>query len=89
MEIVRGGGADRLTRSFSGTSDKQAAAFIITEPLGQTEQATLEGLRTRRCPSKHAAELALGGTVGVRKTFCELLGAAKTQSFSQEGYSDD
>ena len=55
MEVVRDGGADRLARCLANMPDKQAAALIAIESLGQ-RTSYLESLWTRGCPSKHVEE---------------------------------
>ena len=47
MEVVRDGGADSLARYLANMPDKQAAALIGTEPLGQKTSYLERALDTR------------------------------------------
>ena len=67
MEVVRDGGADHLASSLANMPDKQAAALITVESLGQRTSFTSKGLWTRVCPSKHEKSRQRG-PVGVRET---------------------
>ena len=53
IEVARDGGADRLARCLASVPDKQAAARIAIESLGQRTRY-LEGLWTLGYSSKHA-----------------------------------
>ena len=53
MEVMRDGGADHLSRCFVNMPDKQAAALITVESLGQRtsypERAVDPGLSLEAC----------------------------------------
>ena len=86
MEVVRDGGADRLARRLATMPDKQAAALIAVESLGQRTsylEKTLDpglSLDTRRRADNEAQWAC--------KKILELPGAMETQSFFQEGCPD-
>ena len=66
IEVVRDGGADRLTRCFASMPDKQAAVLVAIESLGQ-RTSCLERFWTLGCPSKRA-EGQTTGRSGLMKT---------------------
>ena len=83
LEVVRDGGAGRLARCFAYMPDKQAAALVATESSGQKTSYLERALNTGL--SLEACRRADNGVQWAYEKFRELPGAAKAQSFFQEG----
>ena len=86
MEVVRGGGADRLVRCLANMPDKQAAALIAVESLGQRTSYLERALDPG--PPPEACKRADNGAQRAYEKILELPGAAEAQSFFQEGCPD-
>ena len=83
MEVVRDGGADRLARCLAHMPDKQAAALIAIESLGQRASYLERALDTRL--SLEACRRADNGAQWAYEKILELPGAEEAPSFFQEG----
>ena len=83
MEVVRDGGADRLARCLAHMPDKQAAALIAIESLGQRASYLERALDTRL--SLEACRRADNGAQCAYEKILELPGAEEASSFFQEG----
>ena len=83
MEVVRDGGADRLARCLANMPDKQAAALIAIESLGQRTSYLERALDMRL--SLEACRRADNGAQWAYEKILELPGAEEAPSFFQEG----
>ena len=83
IEAVRDGAADRLARCLASMPDKQAAALIAVESLGQRtsylERALDTGLSLEACRRED------NGAQWAYENSSEQPGAAEAQSLFQEG----
>ena len=75
---------DRPATCLANMPDKQAAAFIAIESLGQRASYLERALDTWTL-SRSVQKGRQRGAVGVRKKKLELKGAAEAQQFFQEG----
>ena len=62
------GARTTLARCLANMPDKQAAALITVESLGQRTSYTSKGLWTRGCPLKHVKEQTTGRSGRTRKS---------------------
>ena len=83
MGVVRDGGADHLARCLANMPDKQAAALIAIESLGQRTSYLERALGTRL--SLEACTRADNGAQWAHEKILELPGAEEAPSFFQEG----
>ena len=83
IEVMRDGGADRLARCLASMPDKQAAALIAIESLGQRTSYVERALDTGL--SLEACRRAENGAQRAYENILELPRAAEAQSFFQEG----
>ena len=86
-EIVKEGGTDHLARCLANMLDKQAAALIVTQSLGQRTGYREWALDTEL--SREACRRADNGRQWAYEKIHELPGAAEEQSFFEEGRPDD
>ena len=82
-EVVRDGGADRLSRCLTSMPDKQAPALVAIESLGQRTSYLERALDTGL--SLEACRRADNGSQWAYENILELPRAAEAQSFLQEG----
>ena len=87
MEVVRDGGADHLARCLANMPDKQAAALIFVESLGQ--QTSYLGRALDPGLSLEAYKGADNGAQWVYEKILGIPGAAEAQPFFQEGCPDN
>ena len=83
IEVVRDGGADRLTRCFASMPDKQAAVLVAIESLGQRTSCLERVLDTGL--SLEASRRADNGAQWAYENILELPRAAEAQSSFQKG----
>ena len=83
IEVVRDRGADRLARFLASMPDKQAAALIAIESLGQRTSYLEKALDTGL--SLEAGIRADNGAQWAYENILELPRASEAQSFFQEG----
>ena len=86
-EMVKEGGTDHLARYLANMPNQQAATLIVTESLGQNI-GYLERALDTKLPLE-ARRRADSGAQGAHKKIVELPGAAKAQSFFEDGFPDD
>ena len=86
-EIVKEGGTDHVARCLANMPDKQAAALIVIESLGQSTGYLVRALDTEL--PLEACKRADNGAQWAYKKIFELLGVAEAQSFFQEGCPDE
>ena len=86
-EIVKGGGTDHPACCLANMPDKQAAALIVTEFLGQRTGYLERALDPEL--SLEACRRADNGAQWAYEKILELPGAAEAQSLLEEGCSDN